>query len=214
MQDIWTDLLKRNYKDRFLANRLGIFLFVAIVMNVLQTIALTGLMPLKERIPYFVVARQDTGQVSVSTDEAQKFVPSALNIKYFAAKFIRELLTIDPYRTKSELLPAARMMVLSKGKAQFNQFLQADHVLERMDRDPSLVRQVQIRHIVILPGAPNVVSADVKLVTLSSTAAPVTVTKTVTLHYALMPVSDENQALTDPIGFYVTQFEIDEELGQ
>lgn len=214
MQDTWADQLKRNYKDRFLANRLGLFLLVAVVLNVLQTVALTGLMPLKERIPYFVVAKPDSGEVSVSTVAAQRFVPTDLNIKYFAARFIRELLTIDPYRTKSELLPAARMTVLSKGKTEFQQFLVNDHVLERMDRDPSLVRQVQIQRIIILPGAPNVVSADVKLVTISSNSAPVTLNKTLTLHYALMPVTDEKQALVNPIGFYVTQFEIDEELGQ
>jgi len=214
MLNEFAEQLNRHYKDRLTANRLGLLLMGSIVLNILQGIAVAGLFPLKERIPYFVVTRSETGEVHVSDLATQRFNPSEMNVKYFAARFIRQLLTIDPYRSKSELLPAAHTALLSKGKAEFAQFLSTDHTLEKMDKDPSLARQVQIQRIIILPSAENVISADVRLTTLSAGSAPITTTKTVTLHYALMPIADEKQAINNPIGFYVTQFSIDEELGQ
>ena len=206
--------LKRNLSPRLEANRMAILLFTSVLANVVLSFCFVGLMPLKERIPYFVSSNRETGLVQVSSTVAQKFTPTEQNIKYFAARFVRELLIIDPYRTKSEYLPAVKTVVLGKAKSQVNEFLTADTTLERMAKDPSLERNIEIERITILPSAENVVEAVVKLITLSGNNAAQTGTKVVSMHYALEPVKSDAEALRNPIGFYVTQFVIDDELGQ
>lgn len=206
--------LRRNLRPRLEANRVTVLLLGSLAVNIAMAIALASLMPLKERIPYFVASDKDTGLVQVSALAARKFTPGEQNIKYFAAKFVRELLTIDPYRTRNEFLPSAKMMVLSKAKTQVENFLTADNTLERMDKDPSLARNVSLQRITILPSAENVITAIVKLTTLSGNSESTTVTRAITLHYVLEPVKSDEEALHNPIGFYVTQFTIDEEMGQ
>ncbi len=191
-----------------------LFLLASLALNIALGTGVTAMMPLKERVPYFVVSNKDTGLVQVSTLAAQQFIPDEQNIKYFAAKFVRELLTIDPYRTKTEFLPSAKTVVLSKAKTQVENFLTADNTLERMDKDPSLVRNVTLQRITILPSAENVITAIVKLTTLSGNGAAVSVVRAITLHYVLEPIKTDAEALRNPIGFYVTQFTIDEEMGQ
>ncbi|MHB0990152.1 MAG: VirB8/TrbF family protein [Burkholderiales bacterium] len=206
--------LRRNLRPRLEANRLTVLLLGSFAVNIAVGIALAALMPLKERIPYFVTADKDTGLVQVSTLAAKQFSPNEQNIKYFAAKFVRELLTIDPYRTRNEFLPSAKTVVLSKAKTQVENFLTVDNTLERMDKDPSLARNVTLQRITILPSAENVITAIVKLTTISGNRIATTVTKAITLHYVLEPVKSDEEALRNPIGFYVTQFTIDEEMGQ
>ena len=206
--------LRRNLRPRLEANRVTVLLLGSFAVNIALGIACAAMMPLKERIPYFVSSNKDTGLVQVSTLVASQFTPDAQNIKYFAAKFVRELLTIDPYRTKNEFLPSAKTMVLSKAKTQIEGFLTADNTLERMAKDPSLVRNVALQRITILPSAENVITAIVKLTTLSGNGVPTSVIKAMTLHYVLQPIKSDAEALRNPIGFYVTQFTIDEEMGQ
>ena len=206
--------LRRNLRPKLEANRVTILLISSQVVNVALGLGIAAMLPLKERVPYFVAASKETGLVQVSTLAAQKFTPTEQNIKYFAAKFVRELLTIDPYRTKNEFLPSAKMVVLSKGKTQLEDFITADAILERMAKDPSLVRNVELQRITILPSAENVITAIVKLTTLSGSNTATSVIKAVTLHYVLQPIKSDAEALRNPIGFYVTQFTIDEELGQ
>ncbi len=206
--------LKRNLAAYLEANRMLVLLAVSMSANLVLVFGLAGLMPLKERIPYFVVSNKETGAVQVSTNVAQKFVPDEQNIKYFSAKFVRELLTIDPYRSKSEFFPDVKTMVLGKGKSQVNDFFHTDNTFERMDKDPSLIRNVALQRITILPDAENEVMVTVKLTTMSNNGSEQSVTRMVTLHYALEPVKSDAEALRNPIGFFVTQFVIDQELGQ
>ncbi len=206
--------LRRNLAPRLEANRLTLLLLGSVMANIALGVSVASMMPLKERVPYFVSSDRDTGLVQVSTTVAQKFTPTEQNIKYFAAKFVRDLLTIDPYRTRVEFLPVAKTMVLGKAKTEFNAFLTADNTFERMEKDPSLVRNVELRRITILPNTENVVTAIVKLTTMSNGGVMKSETKAVTLHYALEPVTSDSEAIRNPIGFYVTQFTIDVELGQ
>ena len=83
-----------------------------------------------------------------------------------------------------------------------------------MDKDPSLIRNVALQRITILPDAENEVMVTVKLTTMSNNGSQQSVTRVVTLHYALEPVKSDAEALRNPIGFFVTQFVIDQELGQ
>ena len=214
MDELLYNQLKRNLEPRLEANRMAVLLAMSMVGSLALGFAIASMMPLKERVPYFVSTDRDSGQVAVSTTVAQKFTPDARNIKYFAAKFVRELLTIDPYRTRNEFLPDVKTQVLGKAKAEVGEFLVSDDTLERMARDPSLERNVELQRITILPSAQNVLTIIVRLSTLSNSGVTKTETKAVTLHYALEPVHSEAEALRNPMGFYVTQFAIDEELGQ
>lgn len=206
--------LRRNLAPRLEANRLTLLLLGSLLVNIALGLSVAAMMPLKEKVPYFVASDKETGLVQVSPTAAQQFTPTEQNIKYFSAKFVRDLLTIDPYRSKTEFLPIAKTMVLSKAKTEINTFLSTDNTLEHMEKDPSLVRNVELRRITILPSAENVVTAIVKLTTISGSGVSKVETKAVTLHYALEPVTSDSEAIRNPIGFYVTQFTIDEELGQ
>lgn len=206
--------LKRNLAAYLEANRMLVLLAISLSVNLVLAFGLAGLMPLKERVPYFVASSKETGLVQVSTNVAQKFIPDEQNIKYFSAKFVRELLTIDPYRSKSELFPDVKTMVLGKAKSQVNDFFQMDNTFERMNKDPSLVRNVALQRITILPDAKNEVVVLVKMNTMNNNGMAQDVTRAVTLHYAIEPVKSDAEALRNPIGFFVTQFVIDQELGQ
>ncbi|MHB1676085.1 MAG: VirB8/TrbF family protein [Sulfuriferula sp.] len=206
--------LRRNLRPKLEANRMTLLLLGSLAVNIALGLSIAAIMPLKERVPYFVASNKDTGLVQVSSLAAQQFTPNEQNIKYFAAKFVRELLTIDPYRTKNDFLPSAKMVVLSKAKTQVENFLTADNTLERMAKDPSLVRNVTLQRITILPSAENVITAIVRLTTLSGNGVANSITKAITLHYVLQPIKSDAEAMRNPIGFYVTQFTIDEEMGQ
>lgn len=214
MDDPIENQLRRNLKPTLEANRVTMLLLGSLTVNIALGFGIAAMIPLKERVPYFVTSSKESGLVQASSLAAQKFTPTEQNIKYFAAKFVRELLTIDPYRTKNEFLPSAKTVVLSKAKTQIEDFLTTDGTLERMAKDPSLVRNVELQRITILPSAENVITAIVKLTTLSGNNSATSVIKAVTLHYVLQPIKSDAEALRNPIGFYVTQFTIDEELGQ
>lgn len=207
--------LKRNLKPRLDANRMTVLLVASVITNLALGIAISMMAPLKERVPYFVVADAKTGEVQVSSSAAQKFVANEQSRKYFAARFIRELLTIDTYRSRNDFWPDAKAVVMGKAIGQFDAFMSTENPVKKLVDNPSLARNVEITRITILPSAENVITADVTMTSLSGNgAAPQVVRRAVTLNYILKPPESDSEMLRNPIGFYVTQFTIDDIMGK
>jgi type IV secretion system protein VirB8 len=188
---------------------------ISVIANTALAIALATMMPMKQMVPYFVESNSETGAVVVTKEVAKKFVADEMNRKFFAAKFVRELLTIDPYMTRKEYMPSAMATVMGKGSGQIREFLDFDKPIERLIQNPALSRVVDIRRVTLLPGSENVISIPVTLTTRSRDEQPKIEKKVVTIHYTVgQPLESEQAILRNPIGFFVTQFTIDEEFGK
>lgn len=180
---------------------------VSSVVSVILAIALMVLLPMKEYVPYFVVERSDASVVK-SDSVGSKFVPSENNLRYFASRFVRDLLTIDEQMRFN--LPASYEFTRGAAVAQWRQFVQqTDRPQARLSNDPSLRRQV------VFEGAPQLIAASadartgsfvffIREITTAANQAPKVQRVRVTLDYMTSPPNDLNQALKNPIGFFVT----------
>jgi len=180
---------------------------VSSVIAISLSIAVAALVPLKEFVPYFVVERAD-GSVERAEDVGQRFVADAVNLQYFGARFVRDLLTIDEQMRFR--LPQTFTFTRGAATAQWRQFVSVDDRPQaRLSEDPTLRRQITIE------GSPQIINAApgartgtivffVRETTASGRVASTTRRVRVTLDYVLSPPADLNAALENPIGFFVT----------
>ena len=78
------------------------------------------MLPLKERIPYFVEADARSGEVRSSTSVAQIFKPDEKNLRFFLGRWTTNLLTIDT-RSKEYLLPESYMYLRGAALAEWSE---------------------------------------------------------------------------------------------
>ncbi|MCX8016316.1 MAG: type IV secretion system protein [Rhodocyclaceae bacterium] len=181
----------------------------AAAMALLAMMALLMLLPTKEYVPYFLVQGPD-GSVERSTQVAQRFEVTDVQLIYFGAQFVRKLLTIDEQLRFN--LPAAYEMTRGAAVTQWRQFvLETDRPQVRLASNPKL------RRIIELEGAPQIVRASAAsssgaLIffaqerTVTGDDRPQTRRIKVTLDFVLYPPQDIKSIEKNPIGFYVTGF--------
>ena len=84
-----------------------------------QALALAGLTPLKERIPYAVEVETATGAVAASGKPLAQWKPEEANLRYFLGRWTENLLAIDEH-SRDMRLPGAYGML--RGDTAFRQF--------------------------------------------------------------------------------------------
>ena len=187
-------------------------LFVGWVLTTLALlaacIALAVLMPLKTVEPY-VVKVADNGLAIADRAAAQSYRPGRAERTYFVSRWVQQLLTVDPYLTERQLAEAYRM---TSGLAtqQMLDWMKADRPIERLQKDPRLSRSVAI--VTVAPLDETVMQVRVRAETRSLGSAVQSRTLQVTVHYAIVPPKTEAEIIQNPIGLYVTRFNVAEEL--
>lgn len=179
------------------------------VLVVSMSVSINMLLPLKERVPYFVESDSVTGRVVKTDKAARQFKPSEVNIRYFISQWVQDALTID-VRTKEYLIPSAYLKTRGQAKNELRDWLIKDKTLERLSDSPMLKRSV---HIV----SKSEVTDGVMLVRVEleerdgSNAQPRIIRKVITIQYVLLPSEKEEDLDGNPIGFFITHFVINDE---
>lgn len=181
---------------------------------ILEAVALAGLTPLKERAPYFVEVEQATGRVMASDRAARDFAPDDNNKRYFIKDWVQSMFSIDGARSKGVLLPRAKSMTRSKASTQYSEWLDRDRTLARLIEDPDLSRSVEVRSISFVPGADSVAIVRAMFHADSKYGGRQSEGKVITLHFAIIPPQTDEEILRNPIGLYITEFNVDSEVVQ
>jgi type IV secretory pathway TrbF-like protein len=189
--------------------RLFILAVCGFVASTAMAVALVGITPLKEVIPYEITFNRDTGETQATRITATKFVPDQVQKGYFIARWVRQMLALDPFTTERDLAEAFGL-VRGKAVAEVRDFISSTQPIARIKKDRSLTRTVNISTLQFLDE--NI--AQIRVVTQERTATGSAQQKrfVVTLHFVLEPPKDDRQMLENPIGLYIVHFNISEEM--
>ncbi len=186
----------------------------ALVVAVVEAFALMALIPLKERVPYFLEVERVSGRVVVSSQAAKSFVPDENNKRYFISEWVKSMFAIDQLRTKELLLPRAKAMTRGKATTHYSAWLAKDQTIERMVESQKLSRSVEVKSISFVPGAENVVMVRAVFRVDEGGGVSREEGRVITLNYALIPPQTDDEILRNPIGLFVTEFNVDNEVIQ
>lgn len=187
-------------------NRLFVVTMSVIVLCVIMGIALIRLIPLKTVVPV-LVNEHAGGRVSVHTIQINgAFTPTSASIDYFAAIWTKDLLSLSGGLTEKQLAHAYR---LTRGNAtdEFKSFINAHDPLGTLKEYPNRTKTVSVQSISPVKG--NILVIRVHTSTLD---VPNHYSKSqnliVTVTYQINPPNRAKEILKNPIGFYVTDFQI------
>lgn len=201
-------------KEKAAAGRSRILVATLAGIALIEAATIMQMMPLKERVPYFVEVEQTTGRVAPSDRAAKTFVADENNKRYFIKDWVQAMFSIDQARTKAILLPRAKSMTRGKATNQYSEWLDRDQTLRRMIEEPELSRSVELRSISFVPGAENVAIIRALFHTEGKYGGRKTDGKVITVTFALIPPETDEEILQNPIGLFVTEFNVDSEVVQ
>lgn len=169
-------------------------------------IALWQLFPLKTVVPYLVHVDPETGQMKGKPVAAEQFKGQVSDrmIGAEARAFVRRMVTIDPFVTRSNLEQVAKR-VTGKASAEFREFLGAERPFERLAKTPGLVRTAE--SLTVDASQKNVAFVFVQTAERISSGEPIVTKWRFTLHYVIDPAVDPHGIEENPLGFVVTHFE-------
>jgi len=175
-----------------------------LVVVAFMALALKAMAPLKEKLPYFVESDPNSGAVVISNKVAKEFTPDQGNVIYFIKLFVRDVITVDSRLTTDIYFPEAYEMTRGNATAQMRKYVIDNKILDQIAANPNFKRDVKL---ISVPSfiQENVLLARYQLSDGSKRYA-------MTIHYTLIPPATDEERLRNPIGFYVTDFVINEEI--
>lgn len=177
-----------------------------------QAIVFLQMLPLKERVPYTInveVGRngQPTGNVTVSDQVASKWAPDENNIRYFLGRWAENLLTIDE-KTKSDRLPSSYALLRGQALDDWQDYVtNVGKPLARLSEKPDLRVRASIVSIAFLSDK----SALIRMRLTENKRGEVRLVQ-ITLNFAVLPVTSDDDVYRNPIGLWVTSFGVQNEL--
>lgn len=190
-------------------NRYFVLLVVAVVMVIAMAFSIAAMAPLKTVVPYYIKVAND-GSVSVDSSGigSSSYKPGEAEKKYFLAGWVTRLMTIDPYITKKNINDNY-LQTSGKANDELTAYLRDQKPIEAMTADPNLTQTVKINGI-------NFLQDDAALVKLSTERRTKDNVETkswlVTLHYVLIPPKDPDDILKNPLGLFITHFDVSAEI--
>lgn len=166
--------------------------------------ALNSYFPLVRPLPYMVKVDDVSGQVLAKPVAAADFKVEPRFVAAEANMFVRGLMTIDPYTTRSELSKVSSR-VASKASAELKEYLNTERPFERLAKTPGLIRTTQISSVDA--SQRGIVFVFAQTSERISSGEPIVTKWRFTIHYAIEPAMDEKTLLENPLGFVVTHFE-------
>lgn len=180
----------------------------------IQAFALTQMIPLKERVPYFLEVERATGRVVSSDQAAKSFTPDTPSKRYFLKEWVQSMFSIDQFRSRAILLPKAKSMTRGKAMDHYAAWLEKDKTIERMLEKAELSRSVEIKSISFVPGTENVAIVRAVFKTEGVVGDGRPDGRVITMNYVLVPPQTDEEILRNPIGLFITEFNIDSEVIQ
>ena len=177
-----------------------------------EACAIAMMAPLKTVVPY-VIRVDKAGGVSAIAAAAQRFRPDQNQIAYGLARWVTNMLTLDRYLTgdsKHNNVLDAYLDTRGLAAREFDQWFRQAQPLKAVREDPSLTRVVHIRNWVQVQDGEMIFR--VETVRRSMKEKPVTKHLQVAIHYIVVPPQTQEQIMANPLGLYVTDFAITEDL--
>jgi len=175
---------------------------------VAQGFAIKAILPLKERIPYFVET-SSSGAVSVSQKVGQEFKPEQNNIRYFINMWVRDSFSVDSRLTTELYFPEAYSMSRGNAIQEMRDYIIKNKIIEGITTNPNWKREPKISTVSFI--ADGVVLVRYSIYEIGQTSADNGKKLAITIHYTLIPPTTEEEINHNPIGFFVTDFTINEE---
>ncbi len=199
-------------------NRAWVFAIAAILVALVEGLALWSMVPLKTATPYYLEVDKLTGEVRPSDRVATAFDAGSaeLSLRYFMNLWARRRLALDPEgRIAEREIALAYVMTTGAASRQFDEWLDKERPFERLKREPGYSREVDLMPASFLSKDVAVIDATVTEQIAGNTIS--SKHQRLTLHFTLIPPSavgsDEDmkrRLRLNPIGFYVTHYSLDD----
>lgn len=191
------------------SNRMFLVSVALSVTCVALCLTIMSMMPLKTVVPYIVKVNGD-GMVTTTPVEMVSYQPGEAEKKYFLSEWASKLLTLDRFLTQKNLLSAYER-VREKATNEFADYVATQKPIEALKLDSLLTRGVKIRSVAFIGDG----AALVRVVTETRAGKGQTYSRKnmiLTVHYTLVPPKTEQEIFDNPIGMYITHFDLSEDL--
>ena len=178
--------------------------FLEAIAIVVLGLTLKDYFPLVRPVPYMVKVDDQSGQVVAKPVAATDFKVEPRFVAAEANMFVRGLMTIDPYTTRSDLNKVSSRLA-SKASSELKEYLNTERPFERLAKTPGLIRTTQISSVDA--SQKGIVFVFAQTSERISTGEPIITKWRFTIHYVIDPSMDEKALLENPLGFVVTHFE-------
>lgn len=195
------------------ASRWFIVAALELLVILALVVAIMYMTPLRQVVPYIVKTDEASGQLVGKAVAADDF-RSQVNDKMVAAEaraFVRGLMTIDPFVTRSNL-ERVSTRVTGKASVEFKEFLLSERPFERLAKTAGLVRTVDA--IQVDASQKNIAFVFAQVSERISSGEPIVSRWRFVVHYAIDPAIDERGVQENPLGFVVTHFERVQEISK
>lgn len=202
----WYELYVQPLVER---NRAFILVVLLICIATLQAGTIFMLFPLHKAVPWIVRVNANTGAiVGQPTPVTEAAPPTNLEVQYFMARWVRDVMTLNPVLTVS-YLSRAYGFTMGTGTQELKNYISQKQPIVKLQTTPGLVSTVRVDSTNFLSGN----NAFLRVTEAVQTNGQ-TVYKhyDVTISYVLIPPTTLQQAYKNPIGFHVTEFTITKSL--
>jgi type IV secretory pathway component VirB8 len=188
-------------------NRWFMLSMVQSVVVLGMLMALIGLTPLK-RVQPVLVKLDSNGHATVQTLNIKNFTPTKASVRYFLGQWAEHLMILNQALT-ADYLTTAYEMTDGNAVAQMRTFIAKTKPIAKLHTNPQLVRHVKINTISLLPNQ----VAMVRLSTTTQTPGQPArhASYLLTINYEIIAPTSMDAIMTNPIGFFVTNFTLQEE---
>lgn len=194
-------------EPRAKADKMTMLAAVMAGVAIIEAIAIHQMLPLKERVPYFVEVERDSGRVTASENVARRYKPEEAHVRYFLKQWVENLLTIDT-RTREYLLPASYAVLRGDSLQYWREWVETrDRPLKKLQENPLFRREARVLSISFVSDKVAVIR-----VSLTESNTRIAAVKTVTVHFTIIPPEKEADAMANPTGLTITHFVINDEI--
>jgi len=195
--------------------RLFVGLVFVGVIALTEAIALANLIPLKTTEPYVIkvdpkgnVARQD-----VEPQRAADYTPDRPVLERELYEFVERLHAINADYPKVVQDGHIRAYAYTRGRAisEWKAFLAKEQPYQRQATQPGLIRTTELRTISFREDGKLVLVRFATLERSAERTVPITREWLMTLQFVRQQPSDRDELRRNPLGIYITHFEIVEE---
>lgn len=195
------------------ANRWFIASMVLGAMVIVLTITIHEMMPLKTVVPY-IVKVDDSGYVSADPAAAQQYQPGDPEKRYFIAKWVRQLYTIQHALTVSNL---KNDYALLDGPAvhEFADWIRQDDPIGKLTQNSEYFRTVEINSVNFVSSSTALVRFTTKVIGADGhTVQNGRKERIATIEFEIVPPNTASEILFNPIGLHITNFDITEDVNK
>lgn len=186
--------------------------FVSVVLSIAcvsMGLVILNMMPLKTVTPYIVKVNGD-GMVTATPVQMASYQPGEAEKKYFLSEWATKLLILDRFLTNKNLLEAYDK-VRDKAMNEFADYVAKNKPAEALKLDSLLTRGVKIRSVSFIGDGAALVRVVTE--TRAGTGQAYTVKNLIlTVHYSIVPPKTEEEIFNNPIGLFITHFDLSEDL--